>query len=480
MQTLYEADHDGVFNGRSLTYRFSLEAHSVSGEHGDELGTATTHSYIADLDDSERARRPVVFLFNGGPGGSSLPLHLSGLGPKRARTPEDLSASAASYQVEDSTWSLLDVADLVFMDPINTGYGAFTSHERTDKAYSVVGDAGYFAEMIRAWLRRTQRWDSPKYILGESYGTVRAPFVAEALMSGMDALPFAGIVLISQAVNIQETAERPGNITGTLAALTFKAATAHYHGHDAGTYTSVDQVCDAALEFGYDHLAAALMKGNRIGSREMSDVAGRLEGLTGIPADEYIRRRLWVPKAEFCTRLLAADRQVVGRSDSRYVSPAHDPAAGEAGIDPSSRAMPSFAAGGARYFSEALGVPSDLEYRVVDTRASADWDWTDPASRGYLVTGKPSPFTLYPYAVHLARYLKLVPDSRLFVGTGHYDSMTTVGAAEHLLRQYEIPLERVCTGRYPGGHMMYTDRAVSVQLASDLRTFITGADKDGQ
>ncbi|GAA1749244.1 S10 family peptidase [Nonomuraea bangladeshensis] len=474
MSQHYEIEQSGVYNGRELTYTFTLDVLPVRNAKGAHAGSASLFSYVADVPEEERARRPVVFLFNGGPGAASAYLHLSGIGPKRVAVPTDLADSInPPYVVEDSPNSILDVADLVFMDPVNTGFGRLLPDAAADDLYSVQGDARYFADLVCAWVTRQNRWDSPKYVLGESYGTHRAPFMVTAL-AGIKAVPFDGIILLGQALNVQETVERPGNVAGAVAGLPFKAATAWYHGVGAHDHAGVDAVVEAALEFAYGDFAAAMTRGSRLDEDERVKIAARLEYFTGVPAETYLRKRLWLSKGDFLKELLADSGRVLGRNDARYVSRAADTSAGEADIEPSfAHLAPAFNAGILRYLHGTLAVPTEEEYRVFDESAVARWDWSDAGSARFMQMGKPSPFHVYPYPARLTQYLKQVPRARLFIGTGHYDSLTTVGAVEHLLRQYDLPLERVTDRRYPAGHMMYTDPESLRMLDDDLRAFVS-------
>lgn len=462
----------GTFNAQPVSYTFSLDLVPVHGRTGRELGTSSVFSYIAEPPASRN--RPVVFVFNGGPGAASALLHLSGIGPKRMAIPADLGAGARPpYDLQDSPHSILDVADLVFIDPIGTGFGRVLPEADTDELFSIEGDARYFADIVTGWIARNDRWNSPKYVLGESYGTHRAPFLATALM-GIRAVALDGIILIGQAVNVQETRDRPGNVTGAVANIPFMAATAWYHRAGSQSHETVHQAVDAAIDFAYEDFLPALSKGNLLAAEEVAAVAKRLEAITGIAAEVFVRNRLWLSKDAFRKELLASTDHVVGGNDARYVAPATDPVAAEAEFDPSSPGIfPGFTACATRYLHGELGIPFDDEYRFFDETAPARWDWSDSGSAGSMGMGKPSPFHVYPYPARLTQFFKQVPHARLFIGTGVYDALTTVGAVEHLLRQYDLPLDQVTSRRYPAGHMMYTDEESSQMLTADLRVFLT-------
>lgn len=473
----YEAKLAGRFNGRNMDYVFALDMLPVRSQSGVLIGSMSVFSYVADVPAEEEASRPIVFCFNGGPGSASAFLHLSGLGPKGVSLSADLTSGILPpYTLEDSDDCLLDVADLVFLDPLNTGYGWPLPDAETDECYTIEGDARYFAESLQLWVEHTGRWNSPKFVLGESYGTHRAPFMASALME-MQSLPLTGMILLGQALNVQETSDRPWNVTGAIACLPYLAATAHFHKKGSRELESVYEVVEAAITFAHGEYALALHAGSRLSTDDRRQVAEKLEEMTGISADYYLKNRLRIRKEEFRKELLKDSGLMLGRNDSRYVLRAADRLTAELDFDPSSSyLMPAFNAGMAQHLRGALGLGGTEEkYRLADHTAPQRWEWGEAGSAGFMLMGKPSPFHVYPYPARLTLFLKQVPDARVFIGTGLYDSLTTVGAVEHLLRQCDLPGDRISTGRYPAGHMMYTDRKSRGMLLSDLRTFIRGA-----
>jgi carboxypeptidase C (cathepsin A) len=483
MKTCWTRPSDGTFNGRPLRYDFSLRLASLQDDQGQALGTASVFSYVADLPESEREARPVVFAFNGGPGSASAYLHLGGLGPWRVDFPTDLRLGLSSPPppLRPNPHALLDTADLVFIDPIQTGFGRAAPQAAAAALYSVLGDAAYFADIICQWLRLEQRLSSPKYLLGESYGTQRAVFLADRLLN-TEGITLEGLVLLGQAVNVQETLDRHGNLAGALAGFAFQATTAWFHGRSAHRFDSADAVTEAALAFAYGPYAQALLHGQRLESADMQAMAQSLQGWTGVAADVYLRHRLWLTKEGFLQELQREQGLGLGRCDARYTAPEADIAAGEAQTDPSmDRTRPGFVAAVASHLGSdpeavatAAGSPAAPGgYRLRDDQAGAAWTWRETPARGFMRFGQASPFETYPYVSRLTQFMRQAPAARLFIGTGLYDSLTTVGAAEHLLRHYDIPLGRAEHHRYPAGHMMYTDPAVCRQLMADLRGFVS-------
>lgn len=450
-----------------LEYTALLEELPLRRSDGAAQGTVSAFSYVVD----GMATRPVLFLTNGGPGVSSVYLHLSGIGPWRARIPHDPVADGSPpYGIEASPSTILDVADLVFLDAPGTGFGSLTEGADAAAFRSVEGDADAIAVAIAEWVNRHRRWDSAKFFLGESYGTQRAAFLATTA-HGVDTAPLDGIALLGQAVNIQETLDRPGNVVGALANLPYKAATAWFHGVGSREHSTVDDAIDAALHFARTDLALAMLQGDEISASALSETAARLSGMIGIPTQELIDSRLWISKQDFRARLLPG--RSLGVTDSRYQSRVGDRSWGEGEIDPSDVALsPRYASGLAQLLAEAFPDSPDRPYRIVDPDAGRNWTWEDEGSARFIAMGRPSPFHTYPYPARLSQWMTQMPRSRLFIGTGVYDSLTTVGAADHLLRHWDLPRERTEAHRYEAGHMMYSDADVSARLNADLRTFL--------
>ena len=461
-------------NGVAINYHLALEILPLRSVDGHEVGSLSAFSYIADVPEAERSGRPVLFLTNGGPGSASLYLHLSGIGPLRAAIPTALNGGAHSpYGLEESPSAILDVADLVFVDAACTGFGSTAEGTDMTELYSMEGDARAITEAMIEWVRRHDRWNSPKYFLGESYGTQRAAFVASAVHDRVP-MPLDGIALLGQAVNIQEVAERPGNVVGALANLPYKAATAWFHGVGSQEYDAVEGAVEAALEYAWSDLALAMLEGTAISPSRLTRVTDHLQGMIGVDADELARSRLWISKPVFRSKLLKSRGLTLGAQDSRYALRASDDAFGEAGLDPSdTQLMPSYAAAVHLLIDNVLGLPASAPYRVYDADAPKKWTWDDAGSAQFMRMGNASPFHTYAYPARLSRWMKQAPSARLFIGTGIYDSLTTIGAADHLVRQWDLPRQRVLSHWYRAGHMMYSDPNVATKLCSDLRAFVS-------
>jgi carboxypeptidase C (cathepsin A) len=485
MKTCWSRPGEVDCRGQTLRYDFSLQLVPLHDGSGQLLGTASVFSYVADAPAHVRERRPVVFAFNGGPGSASVYLHLGGLGPWRVDFPTDLRQGLQSPPppLLPHPDTLLGVADLVFIDPVGTGFGRAASQAPAAALYGVEADAACFAQIVRQWLASGQRHGSPKYVLGESYGTHRAVFLAERLLH-TEGIALDGVALLGQAVNVQETVDRHGNLDGALAGFAFQAATAWFHGRSAHAFASAHAATEAALAFAKGPYAQALVQGQRLAAGDLQAMARTLQGWTGVDAEVYERNRLWLTKEAFLNELLRREGLALGRCDARYVGADADPAAGETATDPSmDRTRPGFVAAAAAYLESSPvpvpdagegtgGVASPGGYRFRDDQAGAAWNWRESSPRGFMRFGQPSPFETYPYVGRLTQFMRQAPQARLFIGTGLFDALTTVGAAEHLLCHYDLPLERCEHRWYAAGHMMYTDPDACRALMHDLRRFV--------
>lgn len=508
----------GAGTGAEIEFEAIAERTALTDDaDGTRLGHAWTFAYVREPADRSR---PVLFLFNGGPGVASVWLHLSGLGPWRADAAEDVTAaptaSAPGGSLAPSEHTLLDVADLVFIDPIETGFGRVADGVDLARISGADRDAALTAQLVQRWLQRHGRLGSPVFLLGESYGTIRAPLVATALHADEN-IVVSGIAMLGQCLNAQETTQRPGNAAGFVAALPLLAATAWYHGKSAHASLTLDEVVREAHAFAVGDYASALSTGAAqasagasvsapawvsgdasasadasvsgdasvsayasvsadasVSGEASAQLVDRLAGFTGLDAQTLLARRLRIDKEEY-RRLLLADRgEVLGLTDARYTLPAAAAAASEPHVDATSvRVDPVYGAAVHALFAE-LGLPADRRYRFA-APAHERWNYLEASAIGkFGGSNLPSPFAIFDYPAHLAALLRANSEARLFFGTGHFDTLTTVGSLEHLKSQYGLPADRISEGRYPAGHMMYTDPASLAALSADLRVFIAG------
>jgi carboxypeptidase C (cathepsin A) len=441
----------GVFGGKTVRYAACVERYEARDEKGMAVASLTAVSYVAA---KAKAVRPIIFAFNGGPISASAILHMGALGPKRVAVPDDVTAPASTYRVVDNVHSPLDVADIVFFDPAGTGLSVLAPGVDPRSQFSIAADARQLQQLVLGWTRAHGREDSPIYLLGESYGTLRAPAAAEQLASA--GRPPAGVILLGQAVNIIEYAQRPGNIISYAVSLPTLAAAAWWHGKADRRGRDFDTFMADARAFGGGDYLAALYAGGTAAAGQQQAVADELAAFTGIPAAEWLERRLRMTKTDYQRRLFPGER--LATNDARYRGPANGP-------DPFKPVVDSYQSGLMTYLRDELGVESDGY--VASSPLVKDletWDW------GVSKT----PFGDWPYARAITGLMKAQPGFRLFVGNGYHDTQTTVGAMDYLLSQNDWPAARVRSGYYQGGHMAYSVESSLIRFNDDLRTMLTG------
>lgn len=451
--------HQGRFNGRDVRYAATVAETLVPAAERRPAARFVATAYVAEPVD---AKRPVLFFFNGGPIVASSYLHMGAFGPKRYDPPRDVAADVPEpYALVDNADSLLDIADLVFIDPPETGFSRLIDQGDRLSAYSDAADSRMTAGFVQAWLSAAGREASPRYLVGESYGTLRAALTAGLLSQER---PLDGVVLLGQALNMIETSQRRGNIVSYAVNLPALTAIAAFHKRIPG-HEDLRARIDESWAFAMTDYLAALRQGNELPQAQRQALAERLEGLTGIGSDYYLAHRLVITKMDFCSELLKDQGLVLGIYDARYSGPA--PKAGERPLDPYNKVNAMIAPLLARHMSGNLGVTLPMS----DYRGSAP----RPGPWAYEPTeGAGGPFDDYFYDRGIEQAMAANPHFRLMLGTGVFDTTTTIGAARYLAAQADYPRERIVLREYEGGHMTYSNPDARTAMAQDLRAFVAG------
>ena len=447
---------EGVFGGEQVSYEAALETYDISGKEGRPDVELVSVSYVAEPK-ADAAPRPVLFVFNGGPISASLYLHMGAVGPKRVHVPEDLSAPVEAYALVDNPYSPLDVADIVLFDPASTGFSRVVEGGDPEAYYSVEADAQQFTDFVAAWLSRHNRQDAPVYILGESYGTMRATEAAGQLAEAEDANAPAGVFLMGQAVNIIEYAQRRQNIISYVVSLPTLVAMGVEQGKVDTHGKSVEEYMAEASEFAETEYLVALFQGNRLSDDALQSVASKLESYTGLSAEYFVEKGLKVKKDEYRLALLADEGKVLGVADGRYIND-------DTKQDASGVISDGYYNGFRQYMAETFGLDIEGTYKPsAEVAGLGAWDW-----------GGSSPFSAYDYSVGIDKAFEANPDLRVLIGNGYHDTMTTVGAAEYLAAQANWPASQVRLSFYPGGHMAYSLDSSAERFGQDIRDWITG------
>ena len=451
----------GTFGGSRVAYTATVAEQVLKDDKGTPKAAIVTTSYVAE---PRNPNRPVTFLFNGGPGSGSLWLQMGAFGPKRVAIPSDARDDGAPpYPILDNPDSLLDVTDLVFIDPVGTGFSHTIGDAKGEDYWGVTKDAKSVAAVIRKWLDENGRWNSPKFLGGESYGTTRSAAVVNELEGEYNDVALNGVILISTILDFGAGAETEGAELGYITALPSMAVTALYHGK--ATAASPEAFAEEARQFAIGPYAAFLLKGQKAGVEERASVRRELARFTGLSESYLDQADLRVTSGRFYKELLRDRGLTVGRLDSRYTGRDYDSAGEMPDNDPSFYGIDAgYTAAANSYFRETLGYTTDQQYVTIGR--VGEWDWKLPGGRdanAYL--------TVAPY---LGRALRENSGLRIFVGQGWYDFATPFFAAEYALTRTGIPQDRIVYSYYDSGHMMYVRDQDRSKLSADVRAFIRG------
>jgi carboxypeptidase C (cathepsin A) len=463
----FVTQHEGRFNGRKLRYTARAGETYLRDEKEQPRAAIFSFDYLVEGPGSEN--RPVTFIWNGGPGSPSLWLHMGSLGPKRVVVPSNAEhAGAPPYPVVPAPETLLDVSDLVFVDPVGTGYSRALGDHDGREFWGLKEDAESMAEFIRRWLTENGRWNSPRFLLGESFGTTRAAAVAE-LLEDQYQVTLNGLVLVSQALNYAgSTPYVHNNLISHITYLPTMAAAAYYHRRVDAAGMSLEDWVDAAREFATAELLPALWRGNTLDEDSRTRVRSGLARFTGLSEDYIERANLRVEGNRFARELLRDEGRALGRNDARYVMDPVDDLTAVEDSDASSNAISgAYKAGLLSYLRDDLGVDWQRSYlSPADPRLSEEWNW-NPQGRDknwepHWVDTTPS----------LVKALEVNPTLNVLVAAGYYDLVTPFFDAEYTLNRYGIPRGRIDYRYYEGGHMMYLNDEARKKFLIDVREFM--------
>lgn len=463
-----ETTHKGSFNNQRITYTVIAGDTVINDDEGKPKASIFSTSYLTK---SDSATRPIIFIFNGGPGSSSVWLHMGVYGPKIVEIPSDAEpVPAAPFVLKDNPHSLIDIADMVFIDPVGTGYSkALGDYE--DKAFwGVRQDAQILSEFIRVFITKYKRWNSPKYLAGESYGTTRAAIMVKELQEGWGSIDLNGVFLISAILDFQTGDFSPGNDLPFITFLPTYAATAWYHDAvpDKTLWEGKFEVfIDDVRTFALGNYASALIQGDSLCETTQQEIVNRLHQFTGL-SEQYIRlSRLRINEFMFMKELLRDKGFSVGRLDSRYVGEDAIKVTDRFEADPSAYAIDgAYTAAIQHYFATDLGVVREQKYQILSGNVFSSWDWLyerTPRAQGFLNTSQ-----------HLARAQRQNPSFNIFVANGYFDLATPFFSTEYSMMHAGIDKSRLTMRYYPAGHMMYIHHPSLQQLAADMRLFING------
>jgi carboxypeptidase C (cathepsin A) len=479
--------------GKSVSYAAVAGTLVVNGTGNDEATPQVAMGYFAYFKEgADRAKRPITFIYNGGPGSSTMWLHMGAWGPKRVVTNDHTHTPAAPYQLVNNDYSLLDASDLVFIDMPGTGFGrllaqgkdaqerAKSHKELAGKTWGVDADGQTFARFITQFLSKYNRWNSPKYLFGESYGTTRSAVLAADLETRHN-VDLNGVILLSQILNFGTSVDgadmSPGNDLPYVLALPTYAATAWFH-HKLPKYDKggLRPLLEAANKFGRDEYQPALYAGATLSDAKRKEIAGKLHDFIGLPVDYLLKANLRVTGGMFEHELQVDGDLATGRLDTRFSGPAMDPMGKETDYDPQSAAISAAYVGAFNdYVRTELKFGDGLVYRP-SAYGATDFDWNmkhkAPGAR-YPSEGA---LNVMP---DLAAAMKYNPNLKVMLLGGFYDLATPYYAAVYELEHLPIPAflrKNISYAFYPSGHMVYAHLPSLQAMHDHVVKFIEATD----
>lgn len=458
--------HSVRVGGRTLNYTtttgFMPLKNAVSGD------TEARIFYMAYTLDGVPAgeKRPLMFSFNGGPGSASVWLHLGALGPRRIKMLDDGMMPPPPYEMEDNHQTWLTDTDIVFIDPVGTGYSRAAKPELASKFFGVNGDIESVGEFIRLFLTRNERWMSPLFLVGESYGTTRASGLSNWLFE--HGVGLNGIILISTVMNFQTIRFANNNDLPLVLILPSYATTAWYHKRlpPAMQSKSVSQVAQEARAFAANEFLPAMMRIDTLSAADRDALADKFGQFTGLSRQYIENNNFRIELGEFMKELLRDRRRIIGRLDSRFTGIDRDAGGDSTDSDPSMNAIrPPYTAAFNDYVRRDLGYKSDVEYYILGGGITAPWNFN--VTNGYADTSIP-----------LKDAMAKNPYMRIFIACGYYDMATPFYAAEYTVSALNLEPElrkNISFDYYEAGHMMYIEKNSLKKLHDDAANFISGS-----
>ena len=468
----WSTDHTIRISGSAISYKAVASITSVTDERGAQRASIFSVEYTKS-DMKTVSERPVAFLYNGGPGMSSVWLHLGAFGPRRVVTTEAAATPPAPYKLTDNAYCLLDKTDLVFIDPVGTGFSHAAGGAQQDRDFwGVDQDVKVFAEFIAAYLQRQNRWNSPKFLIGESYGAFRSSALANLLHS-QDAIDINGIVMISPVLDLGSIVLfNPDEDLPYVLSLPTYAAVAWHYKRATNPPTDLDTFLTEARQFASGDYAAALRKGWKLTDREKSSVIKTLSHFTGLNEEYLVQRNLRVSPQQFATEFEGGQGLRIGAYDARFSSPADNLPAEGIPYDPSYSAVSgAFTSAINTYLHDDLKVIEDSSYKVLSSDAFNNWDWK---------RSSPSAIPASPNArEELTHAMIANPYLQVQIEDGYFDLIAPFFVTEYTVDHMNLPRESgnkmIHEKYYKAGHMMYLREEELAKLKENVGTFIQDA-----
>ena len=465
--------HTVVIGGVPVNYTATAGTLILRDEK-DEPRASVGYTAYTKRDVSDLSRRPITFAYNGGPGSSSIWLHMGALGPRRIVTVDAASTLPAPYKVVDNADSPLDKTDLVLIDPVGTGLSLPVGEAKEKDFWGVDQDIAAVSQFIKQYVSDNGRWNSPKYLLGESYGTTRSAGVVDYLQT-RDNMAFNGVILVSVALDIETLFPWTGNDRPYALFLPSYAACAWYHKVLPSQPASLDALLADARSYALGPYSDALMKGDTVSDAERRAVAEKLHQFTGLSAEYIEKAKLRVSESQFSQELLREHHVTIGRLDARFTGVTFDLLGENAEYDPQSAAISAaFTAAFLDYLHRELKFGDGKTYVVTSDKAFPAWDWKHKVGDGFF------PQPVANTGPDMAHALGYNPNLRLLVLNGIYDMATPILATEFMMSHLNLEKslrDHVEMKYYPAGHMMYINEPSLKSFKADVAAFIDRTDR---
>ena len=462
---LSETTNSVTINGVEVKYKATAGTIVMKDEEGKPHVSFFFIAYTR-LDTTNLTVRPVTFSFNGGPGSASVWLHMGALGPRRVFLQDDGGLPPPPFHLVNNDYSLLDETDLVFIDPVSTGFTRAVPLDDAKKYHGVDQDLESVGDFIRLYTTRYKRWDTPKFLIGESYGTTRAAGLSGYLEDRFG-IYLNGIALVSSVLDFSTISFNSGNDLPYVLFLPTETAVAWFHKKlPPDLQADRKKALKESEDFALGDYTRALMKGEGLSAADRKSAVKELARLTGLSEDYVDRANLRVRASRYFKELLRQERLLIGRYDARRTGPDLDPSGGFAEFDPSyTSVLGPFTATLNDYIRSELKFESDLPYEVLTGKVQP-WDYND-ARNHYLEVSST-----------LGETMSHNPYLKVFVANGYYDMATPYLATRYTFDHMGLPANlqtNISMGYYDAGHMMYVNKPSLAALKADLTAFIHSA-----
>jgi len=467
--------HNIRIDSKQINYTATVGTLILKNEKDEPIASFGYTAYTKD-GETDMSKRPVTFSYNGGPGSSSIWLHMGVMGPRRVAVNDPSPNGPAPYKLEDNNYSILDVSDIVMMDPIGTGFSRAVGKAKNSDFWGVDEDIKSVSQFILKYVNENERWNSPKYLLGESYGTFRSAGVADFLQENLG-ISVNGIVLVSNVLDIRQLAFNPGDDLPFIVNFPTYAATSWFHNKITDKPATLDAFLKDVRAFSFNEYAQALMKGDQLGADEREKILNKLVAYSGLSKDYWNKANLRINEPQFAQELLRSSGLTVGRLDSRYKGITQNKLAEYAFYDPqSSDISPAFTAAFMSYYTTELKVSKDKNYNTgAYVFPDFKWNWKHP--RGYGFFGDAAPPNTSP---DLLNAMSSNPRMKVLVLNGIYDLATPFAGTEYTFDHMGLDKkikDNITMKYYEAGHMMYIHNESAAKFKKDVADFITGSEK---